>query len=414
MGPFASPPRSWQRLAIGAVAVAVTAAACGSGQRAQGPSPTAVAGSGSGGPAPSFTAPGSSGSPVPSLDVAVRLVRVASLDSPLAMAIRQDDPDLYIAEQGGRVFTLRSGGVDPTPVLDLSARISVGGERGLLGLAFSPDGRFLYASFTNENGDSEIDEFPFSGGRVVGAARRVLLVRQPFANHNGGGIAFGPDGYLYFGLGDGGSEGDPQDNGQSMTTLLGKMLRIDPRPSNGRPHGIPPGNPFVGRPGVPPETWASGLRNPWRFSFDRETGDLWIGDVGQNEWEEVDFQPASSRGGENYGWRRFEGTHRYDRSPVTGPVVPPVYEYSHQGGGCVVTGGYVYRGSAIPQLRGAYIFADFCMGRIMALRLVGGRVTGPRPLGVTVGSLASFGQDQQGELYALSLDGGVYRIAPAS
>jgi glucose/arabinose dehydrogenase len=398
------------------VTVVVMTAACGSGRPGEGTSPTSVAGSGSGGSgasAPSPTAP-ALGSPAPTLDVAVRLVRVASLDSPLAMAIRRDDPALYVAEQGGRVFALRNGRVDPTPVIDLSGRISAGGERGLLGLAFSPDGGFLYASFTNENGDSEIDGLPFSDGRVTGPARRVLLVRQPFANHNGGNIAFGPDGYLYFGLGDGGSEGDPQDAGQSMTTVLGKMLRIDPRPSNGRPHGTPPGNPFVGRAGVPPEIWASGLRNPWRFSFDRETGDLWIGDVGQNEWEEVDFQPASSRGGENYGWRRFEGTHRYDRTPVTGPVVPPMFEYSHQGGGCVVTGGYVYRGSAIPQLRGAYVFADFCLGRIMALRLEGGRVVGPRWLGATVGSLASFGEDQQGELYALSLDGGVYKIAPAS
>jgi glucose/arabinose dehydrogenase len=328
----------------------------------------------------------------------VRLVRVATLDTPLGIAVHPGDPALYIAERSGRIVALRNGKVSPSPILDISGRISSGGEQGFLGLAFSPDGRFLYVSYTDTAGDSNVDEYPFAGGKVSGPRRQVLFVHQPYANHNGGNLVFGPDGDLYIGLGDGGSEGDPMRTGQSLSTLLGKMLRIDPRPSGGAAYTIPQDNPFVSRADIRPEIWSLGLRNPWRYSFDRATGDLWIGDVGQNAWEEIDFQPAGSAGGQNYGWSRMEGTHVYN-----GPDLPtqaaPIYEYSHAQG-CAVTGGYVYRGAALAWLTGAYIFGDYCRGQIMALRTDGGRVS-VRSLGIQVSALSSFGLDLSGDLYAL-------------
>jgi glucose/arabinose dehydrogenase len=332
------------------------------------------------------------------------------LDTPLAVAVRSGDPALYVAERPGRIVAIRNGKVDPTPILDISGRIASGGEQGLLGLAFSPSGSFLYVNFTDTQGNTNVDEYPFAAGRVSGSPRRVLFVDQPFSNHNGGNLAFGPDGYLYIGLGDGGSEGDPGRTGQSLSTLLAKMIRIDPRPSGGAGYTIPPDNPFVGRAGIRPEIWALGLRNPWRYSFDRSTGDLWIGDVGQGSWEEIDFQPAGSAGGQNYGWSRMEGAHLYNGPPLPNQAAP-VYEYSHSTGGCAVTGGYVYRGTALPWMVGAYVFGDYCQGQIMALRLVGGHAS-VRALGLQVSSLSSFGQDQSGELYALSLSGQVYRLAP--
>ena len=352
--------------------------------------------------------------PAPSGIPSVRLVRIATLEHPLALAVRANDPALYVAEQAGRVVAIRDGTVDPDPVLDLIGQLLVGGEQGLLGLTFSPDGRFLYVDFTDVRGDTHVTEYAMRGGRADLASRRdVLVVPQPFANHNGGEVTFGPDGDLYVGLGDGGSEGDPQDNGQSLATLLGKVLRISPRPSDGRPYSIPSDNPFVGTVGARPEIWDYGLRNPWRFSFDARTGDLWIGDVGQNAWEEVDLEPAGSPGGVNYGWNRMEGSHPYDGGTPPPNAVAPVYEYSHDDGRCVVTGGYVYRGSAIPSLGGAYVFADFCAGRLEAIRVHDGRVTTHAYLGPTVPELASFGEDADGELYALSLAGDVYRLAPA-
>jgi glucose/arabinose dehydrogenase len=342
----------------------------------------------------------------------VRLAHVATLDQPVALAVRTGDPTLYVAEKTGRVVALRDGVVAKTPALDLSGQVSLGSEQGLLGLAFSPDGRYLYVNVTDLNGDTQIEEFAM-GDRVADpSSRRVILsVDQPYANHNGGNLVFGPDGFLYIGLGDGGSGGDPQDNAQSLATLLGKMLRISPRPSADAPYTVPPDNPFVGRSDARPEIWAYGLRNPWRYSFDRLTGDLWIGDVGQNAWEEVDLQPASSTGGENYGWNRVEGTHPYSGDAPSGST-PPVYEYSHDTGGCVVTGGYVYRGAAIPALVGSYVFADYCVGQLEALRLQDGQVV-HTSLGVTVQGPSSFGQDAAGELYVLSLAGDVFRLVPA-
>jgi glucose/arabinose dehydrogenase len=340
----------------------------------------------------------------------VRLVRIATLDQPLGMAVRQGDEALYVAQKTGQVVALRDGAVDRRPVVDLSDEVSQGGEQGLLGIAFSPDGARLYTNHTDVDGHTHVTEWTMSGtGADPNSRREVLFVRQPFSNHNGGDLVFGPDEYLYIGLGDGGSGGDPMGNAQSLETMLGKMLRIDPRSGGGDPYTIPPDNPFLRRPGARPEIWAFGLRNPWRYSFDRATGDLWIADVGQNEREEIDRQEAGSAGGENYGWDRLEGTRPFEGDAPQG-AVPPVFDYGRERGGTVI-GGYVYRGSRIPGLAGAYLFGDFFEPELQSLRLSGGEAR-VRGLGVSVENLVSFGEDAAGELYALSLSGPVFRIAP--
>ena len=343
----------------------------------------------------------------------VRLVTVAQLEQPVAMAVRPGDRTLYLVEQVGRVRAVRGGQLDPTPVVDISGEVTAGGEQGLLGLAFSPDGRYLYLAYSDRNGDHQISELTMRGQRAdPGSERSILHFDDPFGNHNGGQLAFGPDNRLYIAFGDGGSGGDPLGNGQSLGTLFGKVLRIDPRPSGGRPYGIPPDNPFVDRGGARPEIWDYGLRNPWRFSFDAATGDLWIGDVGQNAYEEVDHEPAGS-GGRNYGWNRREGLHGYGGGERPDGAVDPVIEYSHDSGGCTVIGGFVYRGQRVRGLRGAYLYGDYCAGWVRAARVSGGKVAEQRDLGLQVPSLSSFGTDADGELYALSLGGDVYRIAPA-
>jgi glucose/arabinose dehydrogenase len=351
-------------------------------------------------------------------------LKVATLQQPLGMAVRAGDDAVYIVSKRGKIWGLRAGRVDPTPALDLSSQVSRGSEQGLLGLAFSPKGGFAYINYTDLNGDTNVVEYAWRNGRAdVSTRRLVLFVRQPFSNHNGGNLVFGPDGDLYIGLGDGGSDysggdpqGDPRRNGQNLGVLLGKMLRIEPRmpdgslPPGGGAYAIPADNPFAHRARARPEIWDYGLRNPWRYSFDGATGDLWIGDVGASAREEVDVQPAGSGGGQNYGWNILEGTIAY-RSPPP-DAVPPEYEYDHKSGGCAITGGYVYRGNALPELRGWYVFGDYCLGTIRAL--------GPVPAGLlvyvvsgdAVPELASFGQDPQGELYALSLSGGIYKLVP--
>jgi glucose/arabinose dehydrogenase len=347
----------------------------------------------------------------------VRLKRIGRFDSPLYVTAPPGDRKrLFVVEQGGRVRLLLNGRRVKRPFLDLTSLVKSGGEQGLLSIAFAPDysrsGRF-YVDYTDRDGNTRVQELrrsKRSPNRASRSSRRqVLFVDQPFSNHNGGNLVFGPDGYLYIGLGDGGSGGDPMGNSQDLGTLLGKMLRIDPRPSDGKPYGIPPDNPFVNMPRARPEIWAYGLRNPWRYAFDRETGDLWIGDVGQSSWEEIDLQRVGSPGGENYGWNRMEGDHAYDGGTPPPDYVPPMHEYSSAGPACAVTGGYVYRGTLIPELRGAYLFADFCLGRIMALRRAG---DGPQAedLGIRLESLSSFGEDRRGELYAMSLSGGLFRI----
>jgi glucose/arabinose dehydrogenase len=341
--------------------------------------------------------------------VRVALTKVATVEQPLAIAIRRGDPSLYTAEKTGRVVAIRDGKVEARPVLDLSDDVSLGGEQGLLGLAFSPDGRSLYVNYTDGDGDTRIVGYTMRGDRaVVSSRRQVLFVDQPYENHNGGDLVFGPDGDLYIGLGDGGSGGDPHGNGQSLGTLLGKMLRIRPTPAGAEPYRVPADNPFVGDPEARPEIWAYGLRNPWRYSFDPATGDLWIADVGQSDWEEVDRLPAGSAGGANFGWNLLEGTHRFAGAAPAG-AVPPVYEYSHASG-CVVIGGDVYRGSAIPALVGNYVFADFCSGTLQALRLQPDGSVTHQSLGVSLPNVSSFGAGPDGELYVTSLDGGVYRL----
>jgi glucose/arabinose dehydrogenase len=339
----------------------------------------------------------------------VDLQRVTSLEQPLDMAVRPNDDHRYFAEKTGLVVALLDGRT--RPVLDLTNQVSLGSEQGLLGITFSPNGGLLYVDYTDTAGDTRVESYVMDGDHADPSSRReVLFVDQPFSNHNGGEVTFGPDGDLYVGLGDGGSGGDPLGNGQSLSTLLGKILRISPRSTGARPYAIPAGNPFVEKAGDRPEIWAYGLRNPWRFSFDRQTGDLWIGDVGQSAWEEIDRQRAGSPGGVDYGWNVMEGNHPYAEGSTQG-LETPVYEYPHSQGRCVVTGGYVYRGTDIPGLVGWYVFGDFCTGRLEAIRILGGTVQ-HQYLGPTVPNLSSFGEDASGELYAMSLSGPVYRLVP--
>ena len=332
-----------------------------------------------------------------------RLTRLATLDQPLA-AVPVGDA-LYVAEKTGKVVVLRNGSVAGT-VLDISGQVSSGSEQGLLGVAVN--GNHLYVDYTDRNGvgNTNVVEYTLAGTTAT-SPRTLLTQTQPYANHNGGEVVFGPDGKLYIGLGDGGSAGDPQHNGQNLGTWLAKILRIDPTPSGGQPYTVPADNPVVGRSGAKPEIWAYGLRNPWRFSFDRATGDLWIGDVGQDSWEEVDHA-ARGRGGQNYEWNLREGTHAYNGGSRPPGGVDPVYEYGHGNGVCAITGGYVYRGSRLGGLVGQYLFADFCVGKVFALTSSGARAIGP-----TITNLASFAEDGAGELYALSLNGGIYRLDPA-
>ncbi len=348
----------------------------------------------------------------------VKLTPIARVEDPTAFATRQGDRALYVTEQVGRVQAVRDGSLDAQPVLDLTADVGSGGERGLLGLVFSPDGSKIYVDYTNKNGDTRVVEYSMRGNTVDVASRRELLaVPQPQPNHNGGQLGFGPDGMLYVGLGDGGGAGDQGNghaeggNGQSLDTVLGKILRIDPMPSGSREYTIPSDNPFADG-GGQPEIWAYGLRNPWRFTWDRKTGDLWIADVGQNEWEEVDFV-ADGRGARlNFGWNRLEGTHQFSGA-APARAVAPIYEYSHAGGGCSVSGGYVYRGTKIPALDGAYVFSDYCDSTLRALTQQGGKLTGHRDLGVKASQVTAFGQDQDGELYVLSQGNGLERVDPA-
>ena len=350
-----------------------------------------------------------------------RLVPIAQVDAPTAMATRRGDQTLYVAEQAGRVIAVRDGEITGA-VLDLRRRVTAGGEQGLLGIAFSPDGSKLYVNFTDRAGNTRIEEYEFDsmldGGRAEPTSRRLLLkVTQPDSNHNGGQLAFGPDGYLYIGLGDGGGADDEGDghadegNGQSLDTLLGKILRIDPTPSGDRRYTIPSDNPFANG-GGRPEIWSSGLRNPWRFSFDRTTGDLWIADVGQNEWEEIDVAPAADGGGRgtNFGWPVFEANTRFRDDEPASDTVDPVVELSHDDGFCAVTGGYVYRGTDIPALVGAYVYTDYCDGTLRWVRVADSAVTAKGTLGTSSDSIASLGEDSLGELYVLSQSDGLYRL----
>ncbi len=324
----------------------------------------------------------------------------------------------FLVEKVGRIWVVSpQGEVAAEPFLDIRDRVDAGpSERGLLSVAFDPqfasNGEF-YVNFTSKEGDGDtvIARYRTEDGQWADPASQVEILRidQPAANHNGGQLQFGPDGYLYIGMGDGGSAGDPWDNAENLGVLLGKMLRI--HVSGQATYAIPPDNPFLGREDARMEIWAYGLRNPWRFSFDRATGDLYIADVGQNEWEEVDVQPASSRGGEHYGWDTMEGSHCFEPPEGCDPSgkVLPVWEYPHPEG-CSITGGYVYRGRAFPQWSGLYFFADFCSGRIYALRQGEGGIWEAQPVLETGLNIASFGEDEAGELYVLDLGGQVWKM----
>ena len=360
----------------------------------------------------------------------VKLTPVASgLSSPVFVTSPGDGTHrLFIVEKTGRIRILTGGTVLATPFLSLASSVSTGGEQGLLGLAFHPSFKTnhkFYVDYTDTSGNTVIREYRASASSpnrtAAGSGRTLLKIRQPYANHNGGMIAFGPDGYLYIGMGDGGSEGDPGNRAQSTSTLLGKILRIDVNGRSGSyAYRIPSTNPYVGKAGLD-QIWQRGVRNPWRFSFDRSTGSLWIGDVGQNRYEEIDRAVRTSTGdgrGYNWGWRRMEGFHCY--SPASGcgtsGLRMPLLEYSHAvNGRCAVTGGYVYRGAAIPSLRGWYLFGDYCSGEVMAVASTA--ASRPKPVtlfGTGSGRLvSSFGQDWAGELYVVTLGGTIYRIDPA-
>jgi glucose/arabinose dehydrogenase len=395
------------------VTFAAVLSACGSGSHGSSAT-TGTRPATTNAPTTSTSTPASSTSAAPPPDFGAAQIRLtqitAGLERPVAFAARHGTSTLYIANQGGDIRALVGGRLSSARVLDLRGHVSGGNEQGLLGLTFSPDGTHLYVDFTDTTGDTHVQEFAMSGDVADAASRRELLFqKQPFANHNGGEVTFGPDGMLYIGLGDGGSAGDPMNNAESKATLLGKILRIDPQPSATGPYSAPSDNPFVSDKGARSEIWQWGLRNPWRFSFDRATNDLWIGDVGQNAYEEIDFAKAGV-GGLDFGWSRREGFHPFKGDRPSG-AIDPVYEYSHADGGVSVTGGFVYRGKRIPDLVGAYLFADYSQGHIIALEQHGGRVVAHRALnGVVSGGLSSFGEDNAGELYVLDLSGKVWRI----
>jgi len=350
-----------------------------------------------------------------------RLVRFAG-DLPLTTDIqspRDGTGRLFAVMQRGEIRVI-SGGVT-RPFLNISSRTRANSECGLLGLAFPPDfGRkqYFYVNYTDPNCRTSIVaryRVP-PGGEAANPDSEEVILRQaqPFANHNGGQIRFGPDGYLYISFGDGGSGGDPQNNGQSLATLLGKILRIDVE-SGSPPYQVPPDNPFVGRQGARGEIWAYGLRNPWRFSFDKATGDLWIGDVGQNRAEEVNFQPSWSRGGENYGWRRWEGLRCFEAGCSGAGVVAPVLEYTREQDDVSVTGGFVYRGTRWPALIGTYLYADYNSGRIWGIRVDSNGNISNRLLLASGRNISTFGEDEDGELFLADHGAGViYRIESGS
>ncbi|MFT5530785.1 MAG: glucose/arabinose dehydrogenase [Candidatus Poriferisodalaceae bacterium] len=352
--------------------------------------------------------------------VELRLVQVGAVGQPVDVATRPGNPALFVANKAGRVEMLRqvddgSYHPDPTPVLDISARITSDGERGLLGIAFSPDNR-LFTSYTDGDGDTVVsswtivdtdtDDVPIAESEIV-----HLTQAQPFSNHNGGDIHVDADGLLYVALGDGGSANDPLGSGQDLSQLLGSIVRVRPTADG---YEIPADNPFVGIDGARDELYVVGLRNPWRFSFDDATGDLWIGDVGQGRLEEIDHLPAGTVAGANLGWNTFEGDEAFSGgaalSPLAPNVISPIITYGRDEG-VSVTGGVVYRGDVIPALRGTYLYADFGGGWIRSITVTEGVVTDRRQLFSGVGPVAAFGFDAEGEVLVLTLDGNIFLLA---
>ena len=359
--------------------------------------------------------------PASSFDPSTLAISFTSIASGLNQPVDLVDPDdgtgrMFIVQQSGQILILKDGEVNPTPFLDISGQITTGTEQGLLSVAFHPQFKsngLFYIDYTDTSGNTQIEEWKVSADNPdvadPSSARTLLSVDQPFPNHNGGLLLFGPDGYLYIGLGDGGSQGDPNGNGQNLGVLLGKILRIDVDSTDGDlPYAIPSDNPFASSDGARSEIWAYGLRNPWRFSFDRETGDLYIGDVGQNEYEEADFAPAGV-GGLNFGWNTMEGNSCYLQADCdqTG-IMPPFFVYTHSSGdGCAITGGYIYRGTQIDSLTGAYLAGDYCTGLLWAINPQTGSVSTPIQTGLQI---SSFAQDADGNLYVIDYSGAIYQI----
>ena len=337
--------------------------------------------------------------------------RIGGLSKPVYVTSPPGDPSrLFVVEQEGTIRIFQDGSLLSTPFLDIDAKVLNGGERGLLSMAFAPayaDNGHFYVNYTDLSGDTRIERYTVSAADPnladPNSAELVIEIDQPYSNHNGGQLQFGPDGYLYIGMGDGGGGGDPDENAQDPQELLGKMLRLNVESGDPATYTIPADNPYVGNPDVLDEIWAFGVRNPWRFTFDRATGDLYIADVGQGSWEEINVQPASSDGGENWGWDCYEGDSPYELEDC-GPMSDydfPVMTYNHSAGRCSVTGGYVYRGDAYPSMDGYYFFGDYCSGDIWAAREVGGQwqydLVADAP-----GFVFSVGEDAAGRLYVVS------------
>lgn len=347
---------------------------------------------------------------------------ISGLPSPVFMTNAQDGSQrLFVVSQSGYIWIVKGDHPEKTPFLDIHERVNFSGERGMLSIAFPPTygtttaKQHFYVYYVNHAGNLVIARYRTTANADIAdpTSEQIILTIPHLdqSNHNGGQLAFSPrDGYLYIGTGDGGGAGDPHDNGQNLDTLLGKILRIDVESNTGA-YRIPPTNPFVRRSDARHEIWAYGLRNPWRFSFDRQTRDLYIGDVGQGNYEEVDFQVAASNGGQNYGWNRMEGLHCYERPTCDqSGLVLPVTEYSHANGNCSITGGYVYRGSTYPQMQGVYLYGDYCSGQIRGLQHDGtGWAT--NDLLDTAFNIASFGEDEAGTIYVTDYDAGtIYPI----
>jgi len=370
------------------------------------------------------TAPAPAGDEIPDAGTTqargVRLVAVGRFEQPLYVTAPPGDARRqFVVEQAGRIRVVRGGRKLAQPFLDISGQVQAGGEQGLLSMAFAPDyaqSRRFYVYFTGRDGRQNVVEYRAAGADRADAstARLVLRMEDPESNHNGGLLLFGPDDLLYIGTGDGGGGNDQhgaRGNAQALGSPLGKILRIDPRPSGGRPYRIPASNPFVRRSGARGEIYSYGLRNPWRFSFDRRSGDLSIADVGQNAIEEVDFVRRGRGKGANFGWRPFEGNRRIFDESAPGAIAP-VITHTHDAGWCSITGGVVVRDANLPALAGHYVYGDLCEGRIRAARLRAGRRTTGRVLPLArIGALSSFGEDARGRVYVTSLHGPVYRLA---
>jgi glucose/arabinose dehydrogenase len=347
------------------------------------------------------------GSPPPGLTLKADPFVASGLSAPVFLTQPLNDGRIFVVEQPGRIRIVKNGQLQTTPFLDITSRVLYGGERGLLSVAFHPQyatNHFFYVYFTTQTtGDIRIERFTAPTADVADPASSKLIITTAHSsqsNHNGGLVSFGPDGMLYAGLGDGGGGGDPLGNGQNFNALLGSLLRLDV--DHGDPYAIPADNPFVGQAGKRGEIWAKGLRNPWRYSFDAGTGLLYIADVGQGLHEEIDVQPASSRG-LNYGWNTMEGKSCYNATTCTQTgLTLPVLDYDHTGGACSITGGYVYQGTAIPGLDGHYFYSDYCAGFLKSFRYSNGAALDARDWGLTMSSVQSFGVDFSGELYVMS------------